>query len=520
MKPIVAVYCEGTDTKLAVISKKNGEIKVHRTLAEGLSHSLQSSTKTELMTSLDDESSMTEDLSFDSIEEMESEEQSVDSSDIGHISAQLSDIKLNKLDFIPIVTEPGVNFHTYEGPRDKNKKKLIESIIEDIQISKNITVAPDSVDCIDINGDGLLSVFLEGEVGCVNLINLLANYNSRRFYKIPTIKTAELSLAYYVAKTTKFFPEDYSLIIYIGKEYSKLIFLEGQKLKHIGTTLDIGTNNLHTYDVYFSKILLEMENGSIPKLDNVVLCGEDRSENLVLSFYGTFPEANVTELEFEDIDASELDEETKKNLSLFSIPIAVAVEYFDEQEKEYSGVNFLPQYVVENQKMLQFAWHSYALMPILFATAFFFTYNILSNFKKIDELDVEIQRLTQRQIENQALVEQITPLEAKINSFDNTKAILDSAAIGTGVWSDLIEKTADFIERRRNFWITKLEKADNDIVRVQGYSLSRSVLTEFADYNNSSLLQSVIYDPLREKSAFAYTLNFKLSEDSLGINGN
>ena len=108
--------------------------------------------------------------------------------------------------------------------------------------------------------------------------------NGKRYYNVPTVKSSDLSLAYYVAKKKKFFPDDHSLIVYIGKEYSKLIFLQGRRLKHLGTTLDIGVSNLHTYDVYFSKILIEMENGGIPALENIIVCGEEGSENIILSF--------------------------------------------------------------------------------------------------------------------------------------------------------------------------------------------------------------------------------------------
>ena len=48
-----------------------------------------------------------------------------------------------------------------------------------------------------------------------------------------------------------------------------------------------------------------MENGGITSLDNIIVCGEDDSENLILSFYGTFPEANVSRLEFDDVDISD-----------------------------------------------------------------------------------------------------------------------------------------------------------------------------------------------------------------------
>jgi hypothetical protein len=291
--------------------------------------------------------------------------------------------------------------------------------------------------------------------------------------------------------------------------------MEGQKLAHIGSTLDIGTKNLHTYDVYFSKILLEMENGNIPKLDNIVICGEDRSENLILSFYGTFPEANVSELKFENFETSLLTEDNTKNLALYAIPISAAVEYFDELDKNFIGVNFLPKYIQENQKFLQFGWHSYAVMPFLFGATLFFTINILSNIRKINELDFEIMRLNQRQALNQALIDEINPLTERVNNFDLTQKVLDAASTGSSIWNKTIFKIADFVERRRNFWITKIETVNPEEIKLIGYSLTRSVLTEFASQYESSILKKIDYEPLRDKSAFSFTINLKFNTDSV-----
>ncbi len=519
MKQIVCLYCEGTDAKLAVLSKEKDGIKIHSVGSLTISRKLQSSLKQDVMAELDGGELISADqVSFDNLDTegvLPSSSLQVDESDVGQLNSLLSDFRLSNLLFIPIVTEPVINFHTYEGQRDANKKKLIENVISDLQTSKGIEVTEDLLDVFELNEKSMLGVFIEGEIPCVGLINQLANYNKKRYLKIPTIKTAELSLAYYVSKSTKFFPEDYSLIVYIGKEYSKLIFMEGQKLTHIGSTLDIGTKNLHTYDVYFSKILLEMENGGIPKLDNIIICGEDRSENLILSFYGTFPEANVSELKFENFNISSITEEDQTNIALYAIPISVAVEYFDELDKTYVGVNFLPKYIQENQKFLQFGWHSYAVMPLLFGAAFYFTFSILSNIRQMKDLDYEIARLNQRQIENQALVNEITPIEERIKNFDATQKILDQASVSSSIWNKTIFKMSDFIERRRNFWVTKIEPITPDEIKLSGYSLNRSVLTEFADQNQASLLKSINYEPLREKSAFAYILNLKLMKDTL-----
>jgi len=516
MKPVVFIYCEGNDVKLAAVSKEKGNTKIHRVASLTMSRALYGTSKRNIITELES-SSPSGEISFDSLENVSSHDSDLDTSDVGLFQSSLYGLNIGSLQFVPMITEPIANYHIYEGPKEANKNKLLQAIITDIQSAKGIDVDVDSIDVTELNDKSLLSVFIEGEIPSVNLINLLANYNKKRYLKIPTVKTAELPLAYYVSKTNKFFPEDNTLIIYIGKEYSKLIFLEGQKLKHIGAALDIGTKNLHTYDVYFSKILLEMENGGIPKLDNIILCGEDRSENLILSFYGTFPEANVTEFKFDGQNTSALSEEDIKNLALYAVPLAVAEEYFDELSKTYQGINFLPKYIQENQKFLQFGWHSYVLLLFAFIATFFLTFQILSSYQKIKEQDYEIERLTQRQIQNQALVDEITPLENRISTFDATQAVLDSAAAGSGIWNKNIMRISDFMERRRNFWITKLESTEKEEIRLNGFALSRSVLTEFAEFNGSSLLKNIYYEPLREKSAFSYNISVKLEQDTLKL---
>ena len=515
MKPLVCIYCEGNELKLSVVSREKENIRVFNTFTvKQTEHEVDSNP--EQLADLSKEDFSADGLSFESLDtgvDTSQPRENVNATDVELIAASLAEYNLNQAQFIPIVTDPSVNFHIYESSEEKNKNKLLENVVKDIFETKGITVAKDKVDCINLDNNTYLCVFIDKEISCVDLINSVAGYNGKRYYKINSIKNAEIALANYVSRTTKFFAEDYTLIIYIGKEHSKLIFLEGQNLNHIGATLDIGTSNLNTYDVYFSKILLEMENGGIPRLDNVVLCGDDRSENLVLSFYGTFPEANVTELKFDIFDVVDLDEKDQGEVSSYSVPLSAAYEYYAEKDKELEGINILPKHIVENQKIFQFGWHSFAVLPFLFAAAFFFTFSILSNDKSMNELDKEIKRLKELEIQNQEIITQIQPLEARIANFDNTQAILDSAMSGTEIWGQSLEKVSNFVERRRNFWVANLDARNIEELNISGYSLSRSVLTEFAETNNSSVLKNVLYEPLREKNAFAYIINFKLQKN-------
>ncbi len=507
MKPLICIYCEGNDTKLAVIERESEGRKpsVLKTASVSL---IKSSTQIEEdVTGFRIEG---EALDVEGLEESASIRSDFDSASLTEVSAALRSFNLSKHSFIPALTEPAIYYHIFEGARPQKPLKLKQEIINDILESKNINVDKESLDYIELSDKALLSVFVVGDINCINLINSLARQRGKRSFKIPTIKSADVSLAYYVAKRKKFFPDDHSLIVYIGKEYSKLIFLQGRRLKHIGTTLDIGTQNLHTYDVYFSKILLEMENGGISSLDNIVVCGEDDSENLILSFYGTFPEANVSRLEFEDFDLSALDEDTREKFSAFSVPVAIATDYFDELNNEHQGLHILPKTLKEEQKAFQFSWHSYAILPLLFIAAFFITQQVLKNNKKMDELDKEVTEKTILMRQNQEVLSKIAGIEGKISSFDQTQAILDSATAGTGVWKNIISKISSYCSRNSNLWISKLTRAEGNSVLAEGYSLSRSTLTDFASSIDNSLLKSMLYEELREKSAYKFNLNFNI----------
>lgn len=503
MKPIVCIYYEGTDSKVAVLTKEKDKVKLLLAASFDIVHSTL-----DLEDGLSSLNIEDEDFALEKITKKENA--SVQASQTIMANA-LKGFNLNNAMFIPALTEPAVYYHIYEGSSEGKNSRIAQDIISDIQETKNVRVDKENLGYVELADRSLLSVFLSGEVHCIKMINSLARMNGRRFYKIPSIKSAEISLSYYVAKRKKFFPDDNSLIVYIGKEYSKLIFMHGRKLKHIGSTLDIGTINLHTYDVYFSKILLEMENGGISSLDNIVVCGEDDSENLILSFYGTFPEANVSRLEFEDIDFSSIDANAKELISSFSVPIAASIDYLDDLEKVHEGLSILPKYVREDQKVFQFAWHGYALLPLLFIAAFLFTMRVLNNERDLSKLDAQITEKTVLLEQNQKILSEINQIESKIAGFDQTQAILDSASLGTGVYSRVFSKISGFFQEKGGIWLTRAAKDEGDLVTLEGYALNKNVLTDFAYFLEKAQLKSIHYEAILEKNTYRFLIIFGAS---------
>lgn len=529
MQQIVCVYCEGTDSKFAVFELNKGEVRLLKTASVDLykpgrggagAGANLGSTNEEF--NLDGAGT---DLLTDSIDTGSAGSQILE----GVINSELSGFKLHKCSFVPILTEPALYYQpslkkgttgaqgslTQEimsgsgtqvtekngksSSQKKKKKSGRKSKPSDKETSSNVEMAD----------GGSLKVHLRQDTSCIQMINRLARYNNKRNYKITAVKSAEVSLASYIAKKKKFFPDDYSLVVYIGKEYSKLVFLYGRKIKHIGSTLDIGTSNLHTYDVYFSKILLEMENGAIPNLDNIIVCGEDVSENLVLSFYGTFPETNVSRLEFDELDTSELSEGEMAKISSFSIPIAVMNELVEESEKKFEGINLIPAWVLEEQKIFQFAWHGFLMLPLLFVLAFYFTQAVLTNNAKLRQMEKEIEVKENLKLQNLEILGQIENLDARINSFDQTQTILDSVSVGAELWGRVLNKVAVIGSEKRNFWLRSLNLNENKEIKLEGHALFKNVLTDVTSKLDSALLRSITYDAIREKDAYRFIIYLK-----------
>ena len=128
MKQVCCIYCEGSDVKLAVLSKEKEAISVSRVASLTLSKSLQTTSHDNAYDDLM-EPSGGGDISFDSLDDVSSIPvvQEEDTSDAGVLNSALFGLKLPVMQYIPVVTEPTVNFHVYEGPKLDNKKKLLQS---------------------------------------------------------------------------------------------------------------------------------------------------------------------------------------------------------------------------------------------------------------------------------------------------------------------------------------------------------------------------------------------------------
>ncbi|MBE2280829.1 MAG: hypothetical protein IAE91_10585 [Ignavibacteriaceae bacterium] len=484
-KYAVGIYLEGSDSKIAVFEVLKDGLKLMRAGSFEV-------TKYEAVAS-PDTISLEGELNLTGIQDS-LPPAGFDEAYIRSLNALCLGLDYKKTVFIPVLTEPIVSF---QRP-DRGETQLFKKeVIEKIDLTDN---------SLEMADGGKLTIVPSNDTSYIDLVDRLAAANLQKNFKIPAVKTADTSLFYYVAKHFNFSISDFTLIFYTGKEYSRMIFLMGDQIKHIGPMLNLGKLNAGSYDVFASRILLEMENGEIPRLDNIVVCGEDTSAELIDTMKDYFPKTRISGIDFDYLDTSMLDRETEAEMSFFSVPICAVYEYIDELNKKYKGINLVPKSILERQKTFPLAWHGYIVLILIFGASFLATLDILDNINEIKILDSKIGVLKDKQRQNQDLLNQISEYEGKIRGFDETETILAEITADAGVYSEQLENMTTYIKLRRNLWILGMTVKEDSTTVLTGQSLSREILSNFTESIPGAVLNSLNSEKINDKTVYRFIM--------------
>ncbi len=175
MKLIISIYSEGFELKVSVLERIKDKIIIRKTF-EVRSSGSSSVDTTDSLGNFTDDAIISDDLSFDSLNGMSGidNQESSNTTEISELANQLAEFDLSKAEFIPVITDPNLTFHIYEGLIEKDKKKTLEKIISEIYNSKGLLLTKDQIDFISLDEKTHLCVFTEPNVVCANLVSSVA----------------------------------------------------------------------------------------------------------------------------------------------------------------------------------------------------------------------------------------------------------------------------------------------------------------------------------------------------------
>ena len=486
MEHIACLYFEGNDSKITLFGYNGGQLTLLR--AESIDTSMVFAEQESAAVNKGGSGSAQEPFGLSFIAD---EASALNKVLLPRLNQFFRGVDFAKCKFIPILTEPALYFHKISDKKDF-------ALAHAKGNGKETTVA----DFVSLDGGSTLAVYPSGKGGYLQLLDALAVINGRRVLRIPTIKSAEISLAAHICRKAKLDNDGISLILYVGKEYSKLIFLRGNALLHVGSTLSVGKNSFDSHGVLARKILLEMEQLSLVNINSIIICGEDNSDDLVSVISEAYPRSKVLLQHVEPADVKA----TVSNRDPFIVPVAVAREFVGEIERKVRGINLLPQYLKEEQKVIQLGVAGYVMIGLIFLSTILFSMRISSHAGLIQLKEQEIARIKVILEQKNETLNKIKKYEARIFNVDQTKAVLTQLAVGTGMLSAQIKKVATFADRAGDLWINQIAMDQSKQFKVGGYTFSRGSVIELADSYDNSVLQHITFEPLRNSRTFKFSI--------------
>jgi len=404
------------------------------------------------------------------------------------------------------LSEPAIYYHVLESDFGLKGKKLKDRILTELRSTRAFQPAGDAVDAIKTDDGNLLCVVREDGLSLINALENIKGFIGNRLPLISGIDSSDVSLLNLVRANYEFEPQDVSVIIYVGTEFTRMIFMRGEHFHQFAPIIGEGYDSPNLQNTVYSRLLLEQDNLAIPHIRRIILAGECRRVGFKEFLSQQLPDQEIDYLMTPRLDASPLSPEQQEMISEFAVPIGAAMQVLDQNSPMLYHVNLLPNAVKEGQRVFKLAWHGYFLMLLLFVTTFFFTWQITQKTREIKDLrDVLVLKESQK-AENMTLANSIQALEDQLTRYQTSMALYDSLVPGSERWSKVLTQFSHGVEDLNSIWLTDVTAAKDADMVVNGFTTYRTRIPRFATLFDNALLEEVNVQEIREQTVYRYRI--------------
>jgi DNA-binding ferritin-like protein (Dps family) len=308
--------------------------------------------------------------------------------------------------------------------------------------------------------------------------------------------------------------EDISVIMYVGSEFSRLIFLKGKNFLHFAPVISEGRTSPNIENTLYSRILLEQDSAGIMRLDRIFLAGESHKLELKQFLAPQFAEAPIEYLVPRNLDTGALQQSVEEITSEYAVPISVAMRVLDPKNPDYYSIDLLPQSFREGQKVFKLAWHGYLLMLLIFMGTLFFTTRVANLAEDVRAANRELQAKQLQQSENERLQKILDSLTVQNQQFISALEVYDNIVPNYNRWSKVFYHLTRSVEDVNSIWIGDILTKPDSTIELTGYTLYRPRIPRIANMFEKATLQSVELQEIRGTTVYKFILTIqKLDSD-------
>ncbi len=408
------------------------------------------------------------------------------------------------------IGEPYVFYHPIEIPGKQKPEKIIAKILEELQATRS-GVAKDQIELLSTTTESsYVGVVREQDIPALDLVMSARPFLGPRMPKIAFVESSDIALVNLVRNNYPLRVDEVTVIVYVGMEYTRLIFMRGRGLFNIAPIISEGADSFSVQNTIYSRILLGQDNLSLPRIDKVILCGECKNFDIKGFLSSLLVGAEVDYLQLNRVDASQLPAGGSDLIPQYAVPIASATRALAGKSRTYYVANLTPHRILEGQKIFKLAWHGLVLSIFVFGSTFYFTYNFATNESEIAKIKSDVVSKRAEAAQVGVLRSEITDVQSQFGKYSTATNILDALMPNTQRWSNLTSSLSRSVQDIGDIWLTDVHQINGDTYFIEGFSLYRDRIPRFAMMYPGSVLKKVSIADIRGKTVYDFQvdLNF------------
>ncbi len=417
----------------------------------------------------------------------------------------LGDLPPAKYTLSYALTEPAITYHEFDSDFALKGAKLTKKIITELSAVRSTTPQRDALATITTAKGGLLSVIREDGILLIDLINDLKPFMGGRVPNLSSIECSDIGLMGLVRVSYEIQEEEITVIVYVGSEFSRLIFMQGKNYLHFAPIISEGYSSPNLENTIYSRILLEQDNIGLTRTDRILLTGESHKLNLRESLAPQFSSAVVDYLQSPGLDLSLYEGSVGEAISEYAIPISSAWRVLEPKQQGFYDVNLLPLSIVEGQKAFKLAWHGWVISIMLVASIVFFYTSILSRSAEIRRARETLSQKQEQLKDLRALQARQEELKKDIGRYSSAQSLYDQIVPGSDRWSRVLHYIGNSVEDLNSIWIYRISIQQGGLL-LNGSTIYRGRIPRLASVFEKATLQSVKTATIRDKIVYEFDL--------------
>ena len=507
-KTTVAVFVDGIELKFVRLSAKGSSVTLKDFKTVALVHKFeekQAATEESDGSSIGDFSSGDTFASAGALEP-QSDEGSTNASVLLGLLNEVGSPRKYTLSYA--ISEPAVTYQEFEGNFGLTGEKLKKKLSQELSMMRASAPALDAIDTIPTASGGLLSLIREDGMHVYQLLSEVKPFMGGRVPLIKQVDSADTVLMETVRTQYEPQEEEVSVLVYVGHDFSQLIFMQGEHYLHFAPIISEGYESPNIENTIYSRILLEQDNIALTRIDRILLAGESHKVNLLDTLAPQFSSALVEYMKAPNLDLGEFEGSIGEAVSEYIIPIMTAWRSLQPKLPGLYDINLIPHFILEGQRALALAWHGILMALLICFTIPFFILSVNDRQAEIRRLRAELSQKQQKLTELDVFRQRRATLSSDISRYSNATSIYDSIAPGSDRWSRILHYLANSVEDLNSLWIYNLKPDDKDArnIIISGRAIYRTRIPRIASIFEKATLREVRTITIRKKILYEFDI--------------